>query len=371
MLDTIPDRILMTADTVGGVWNYAVDLARALQPSGVEVVLATMGGALSDAQREAAAALPNVELHESTFLLEWMDDPWDDVAAAGAWLLDLEARTRPDVIHLNSYAHAGLPWRAPVLVVGHSCVYSWFEGTRGTAPPATMARYHDAVRDGLRRADLVTAPTEAMLAALRRHYGTFRRAAAVYNGRRAADYVPAAKEPIVLTAGRLWDEAKNTSALQQVAPRITWPVYVAGEEQHPDNHGHVYLEGLQRLGRLAPAELAAWMGRAGIYALPARYEPFGLTALEAALAGCALVLGDIPTLREVWGDTASFVPPDDHDALAATLQAFIDDPERRARQARRVRARALTYTLERMAQGYLSLYETLLLARTPALSIAS
>jgi hypothetical protein len=55
------------------------------------------------------------------------------------------------------------------------------------------------------------------------------------------------------------------------------------------------------LGPLEASELAGWMHRAAIYALPARYEPFGLSALEAAQAGCALVLGDLSSLREVWG----------------------------------------------------------------------
>ena len=56
-----------------------------------------------------------------------------------------------------------------------------------------------------------------------------------------------------------------------------------------------------------------------IYASPARYEPFGLGVLEAALSSCALVLGDSPTLREPWSDAALFVPPDDHDALLTAL----------------------------------------------------
>ena len=38
-----PRRVLMTADTVGGVWTYALDLSAGLGRSGIEVVLATMG----------------------------------------------------------------------------------------------------------------------------------------------------------------------------------------------------------------------------------------------------------------------------------------------------------------------------------------
>src|SRR5690606_34197804 len=96
-----PERILLTTDTVGGVWTYAMELARALNQRGVAVELATMGTALSPAQRKAAAALPRTRVHESTYRLEWMADPWDDVGRAGEWLLELEASTRPDVVHLN------------------------------------------------------------------------------------------------------------------------------------------------------------------------------------------------------------------------------------------------------------------------------
>ena len=123
------------------------------------------------------------------------------------------------------------------------------------------------------------------------------------NGRAALTAAPVVKEPFILAVGRLWDEAKNVAALERVAPRLGWPVSVAGEEAHPGG-GQVRPGHVRRLGRLAPEALAPWFARASIYALPARYEPFGLSALEAALAGCALVLGDIPSLREVWGDAA-------------------------------------------------------------------
>jgi glycosyltransferase involved in cell wall biosynthesis len=100
------------------------------------------------------------------------------------------------------------------------------------------------------------------------------------------------------------------------------------------------------------------MGRASIYALPARYEPFGLSALEAALAGCALVLGDIPSLRELWRDAALFVDPDDHERLTHTLQRLIDDYELRRTIAQRCRARALAFDSRTMAAGYLRAYES-------------
>jgi glycosyltransferase involved in cell wall biosynthesis len=352
-------RVLMTADTVGGVWTYALDLARVLGRRGTDVALATMGAPLTPGQREEVRGVPRLTLFESAYRLEWMADPWGDVARAGDWLLELERQVRPDVVHLNGYTHGALPWRGPRLVVGHSCVLSWWEAVHGTAAPAEWDRYRREVTRGLRAADLVLAPSRAMRAALGHHYGPLPAARVVPNGRDDALFRPAHKEEFILGVGRLWDQAKNTAALARVAPDLPWPVYLAGEDRHPDG-GAADHQDVRLLGRLPPAELAPWYGRAAIFALPARYEPFGLSAVEAALAGCALVLGDIPSLREVWGDAALFVPPDDTDALRVTLWSLIHDSTRRTHMALRARARARVYTPERMADGYLDAYRSLM-----------
>lgn len=361
-----PRRVLMTADTVGGVWTYALELARALAPHGVEVTLATMGAPLSEAQWAEARALGNVRVEESRFALEWMEDPWDDVRAAGEWLLSLEARVRPDVVHLNGYAHGALPWAHRPLVVGHSCVLSWWRAVKGEDAPERSARYRQVVSTGLHAAGRVVAPSAAMLDALHTHYGPLPSSEVIYNARSAEDFPPGPeRDPFILSAGRLWDEAKNVAALESAAPRLGWPVKVAGNALHP-NGTRVESRHVEMLGLLPPAELSRWMRCAAVYALPARYEPFGLSALEAALSGCALVLGDIPSLREVWGDAALFVPPDDVDALVAALETLRCDEALRVALATRARARALTYTPQRMAAGYLSVYAGLLGARDVA-----
>src|SRR3546814_15067984 len=68
--------------------------------------------------------------------------------------------------------------------------------------------------------------------------------------------------------------------------------------------------------------MAAWRERAGIFVSPSLYEPFGLAVLEAAMSGCALLLSDIPTFRELWDGAAVFTPAGDSDALADRLQAM-------------------------------------------------
>src|SRR3954451_11482154 len=104
MTSSKPMKILMTTDAVGGVWTYCLELARALRGR-VEFVLATMGPAMSAQQARDAAALDNVPVCPSDWKLEWMPEQWEDVRAAGEWLLDLEEQHAPDVVHLNGYAH--------------------------------------------------------------------------------------------------------------------------------------------------------------------------------------------------------------------------------------------------------------------------
>ena len=323
----------MTADAVGGVWRYAVELVRGLR---ADVTLATMGTELSDEQRAEAPC----RLEESTFALEWMPDPWDDVGRAGEWLLELADDLRPDLVHLNGYAHAALPWDAPVVVASHSDVLSWWEAVRGGLPPPEWNRYRDAVQEGLHAADAVVAPTRAMLAALRRHYELPRERRVVPNGRTPVR--PRPKEPYVAAAGRFWDEAKNVAAIERAAARLAWPVRIAGAE-----------------APLPAATVEELVARAAIFVAPARYEPFGLAPLEAGSAGCALVLGDIPSLREVGRDAALFVPPDDDEALAAALRRLIADGALRAELGARARVRARGYTPVRMAAAYSRLYARL------------
>jgi glycogen(starch) synthase len=351
----------MTTDTIGGVWTYALELSRGLAQHSLEVVLATMGRPLTQAQRQEAGRVSNLQIEESKYKLEWMYQPWSDVNRAGDWLLKLEERYRPDLAHLNSYSFGALPWRAPTLVVGHSCVLSWWQAVKGAPAPPEWTRYRQEVCRGLKLAGKVVAPSTAMLRALEQHYGPIGSGAVVPNGCDPAAFKPRCKEPFILAVGRLWDEAKNLTALQSVAPFLRWPVYVAGDNRHPDG-GAISVDNVRFLGTLPSTELAPWYGRAAIYALPARYEPFGLSALEAALSGCALVLGDIPSLRETWDGAALFVPPDDTGALRVALQVLASDRRNRTVLAARARRRALEYTPAGMTEGYLKVYAEILMA---------
>jgi glycogen(starch) synthase len=338
-------KVVMSTDAVGGVWTYAVELRDALSAEGVEVDLAAIG--------PAAPPEPDVPYHRCR--LEWQDDPWADVADSGRWLQTLAQEAAADVVHLNGYAHGALAWPVPTIVVAHSCVLSWHESVRGAPAPPEWRRYRDEVRAGLDGATRVVAPTHAMRSALRRLYELQRDVEVIPNGvALGPDAVPR-RAPVVLGAGRLWDEAKGLAALDRAAARLPWPVELAGDARGARaRHARM-------LGPLPRAQLRARMARAAIFAHPACYEPFGLAVLEAAQAGCALVLGDVDTLRELWDGAATFVAPGDGAALTAALEELIADEPLRAQLARRARERAATLAIGRTAAAYARCYERLTL----------
>jgi glycosyltransferase involved in cell wall biosynthesis len=351
-------RVLITADTVGGVWTYALELASALLGRGLRVALATMGSPLNEHQRADVSKVPAVTLYESSYRLEWMRAAWDDVDRAGEWLLEIEREFKPDIVHLNQFAFGSLPFVSPKLVVAHSCVLSWWRAVKCEPAPPDWNEYKARVALGLGGAALVATPTREMLDSLRRNYGYTQPGCVIPNGRTPAAFRPGRKKNMILAAGRLWDEAKNLAALDAAASQLPWPVRVAGSRLDPD--GRIMpTTSVQCLGELSGEQLASHMANASIYALPARYEPFGLSALEAGLSGCALVLGDTGSLREVWGNAASYVDPQDHAALRDTLRALIDDPVRRNLGGDAARCRALQFTAQRMADCYLTAYASI------------
>jgi glycogen synthase len=322
-------RILLTADTAGGVWTYAVELARALRDGGVHATIAATGPREPDDPG-------GLDVRWRPYALEWMDDPWDDLAEANEWLLELRDEIRPDLVHLNGYAPAPLQWRAPVLVVAHSDVVTWWHAVRSCDPPAEWSGYRELVQDALRAADTVVAPTRAHLDAVARAYDLGRVSCRVVpNGR--SPLAPGPKLPYVAAAGRAWDEAKNFDALRRVETRVPWPVRIVD-------------------GSLPRDEVGGLVARAAVFAAPGLYEPFGLAALEAAGAGCTLVLGDLPTQRELWEGAALFVDGRDDSAIAAALTRLAHDDALRTELAARARRRSARYTVDAMAAGYLDLY---------------
>ncbi|HVM35640.1 MAG TPA: glycosyltransferase family 4 protein [Actinomycetota bacterium] len=343
-------KILMTTDCVGGVWTYSVDLATYLEREGHEVFIAAMGGSLTDSQRKQLERIGLLGWEFRPLALEWMPGAWSDVDAAGEWLLTLANLHDVDLVHLNGFSHGSLEWGRRIVVVAHSDVVTWWRSVEHREPPPEWDEYRARVTNGLRAADLVVAPTRAMLNGLADAYRFATPSVVIPNARSANAPAAITKEPLMVSAGRVWDPAKNLQAAAAAARDLDWPLVVAGSGDMP---------GVRSLGPLDAEDVAALFARASIFVEPALYEPFGLAALEAAIAGCALVLGDIPSLREVWENAATYVAPEDDDALAHTLDGLIRNQATLVERQAAARRRAARYSMSSTGGAYAACYETL------------
>jgi glycosyltransferase involved in cell wall biosynthesis len=351
-----PRRVLLTLDAVGGVWQYALDLAAALGQHSITCLLAGFGPEPTPAQRAACAAIPNATLVWTGAPLDWMVAEEAALDPASAALTTLAQDWGAELLHLNLPSQASrLPPGLPVIVASHSCVPSWWQAVRGTPLPAEWRWQWRRNRLGFDRADAVLAPSASHGAALRAVYGAMPTLRVVFNTAQSVPSAGAAREKIILAAGRWWDEAKNGAVLDAGAPAVPWPVVLAGPLQGP-NGAHIRFANVHTTGSLPGEEVRALMRRAAIFAAPSRYEPFGLAVLEAALSGAALVLADRPGFRELWHDAALFLPPEDPAAWAAAFTTLAADPASREALARRGWQRAQDFTPQRQTDGVLAAY---------------
>ncbi|MCO6405526.1 glycosyltransferase [Aurantimonas endophytica] len=357
----------MTTDSVGGVWRYSVDLARALNAAGTRVLLVNVGPEPSDAQRREAAALQQTRLNVLDEKLDWMAARRDELAAIPRRLSRLAEAEGVDLLHLNLPSQAcGMQTALPVVAVSHSCVATWWDAMRREALPGEWRWLFDMNREGLQRADRVLAPTQAHADALMRVYGTAANLAIVPNAVERLSWQPQEmREPFVLAAARWWDEGKNAVVLDHLGERVSWPVRAAGACQGGNGQSFGFSH-VEALGSLPGAEMRRLMGRAAIFVSPSLYEPFGLAALEAAEAGAALVMADVPTYRELWRDAALFADPRDPSAFADAVEALIADQERRTALATAARDRAAQFTPKQQMRALQAAYRPLAPAHAAA-----
>jgi glycosyltransferase involved in cell wall biosynthesis len=355
-------RVLLTTDTVGGVWTFTRELVEVLLREGHDVALVSFGRDPSAHQRAwsedvCARYGRRFVVSASDSPLEWMPRNQLTLAGGERLLLDLCQRFAPDVLHSSQFCWGALNVPLPKVVTAHSDVLSWAQSCRRQLEDCEwLGRYQRFVQQGLDGADVVTAPTAWMAGVLRGNFSVHGDVRVIANGRSLRGGM--SDEHRVLRAvsvGRLWDEAKGLRTLLDI--RSVIPIVVAGETGTEQESPETPVEFAGALSE----EQVLWLFRdSSVYIVPSLYEPFGLAPLEAALCGCAVVARDLPSLREVWREAATYFQ--DAGELELILDAFAANPS----QLRIARAtsmqRAHRFSAEKMAHEYVALYGELLRA---------
>ncbi|MFL6303974.1 MAG: glycosyltransferase family 4 protein [Candidatus Sulfotelmatobacter sp.] len=358
-------RILMTTDTVGGVWTFTQELVTGLLRGGCAVCLVSIGEPPLEAQQEWCDRMKHQWEDRFHFdaveaPLEWMQDNEGAYHDAAPRLLELAKTFGAELVHSNQFCFGALPLEIPKIVTAHSDVLSWAEACcDGVLEPSEwLSRYSALVSKGLRSADAIVAPTRWMATSLLDKFALSYEPIMIPNGRSLPSAERRTRKLQAVAAGRLWDEGKNIAMLVGVESPL--PLFVAGDTHHGTTRmagtlGHAIL-----LGRLASDELFALFRESALYICTSKYEPFGLAPLEAALCGCAVLAYDIPSLREVWGDGALYFH--DSASLAALLGRLCDAPSQLQAAQHASASRASSFTAERMSGDYYRLFERTLVA---------
>jgi glycogen synthase len=364
-------HVLVTADTLSGAWTYTRELVTGLVTRGVRVTLVTFGEIPLPDQTAWMDLLHGLEYRPTAFRLEWMDEAPNDLPESSEFLLNLVRELRPDLLHLHQFCHANLPVDIPCVVMAHGDVITWTQAVQGCSPRPTrwLNWYRETIVRGIKAAAAVVSPSACMLDSLLATYTRPRHASVIYPGRNPIFFNPyVSKDDSVLSVGRLLDAGKQVLLLtQHVQP---FSVCIVGAEQtvplpripiRADVKVSTAQSCVAIRGPQTEAQLRALYSRAAIYAATARYEPLGMSALDAAFSRCAIVANDIPHFREVWGDAAIYFRTNDAGSLANTLRQLDADRTLRHTYADRAYTRARErFTTKRMIDDYLSLYRTLL-----------
>ncbi|HEU4619014.1 MAG TPA: glycosyltransferase [Gammaproteobacteria bacterium] len=286
----------MTTRAAGDVWKHTVELVRQLGALGCETTIAVVSGELGEDARLDAARLTNVDLRVSPYASDLRRGR--NAHAAREWLERLAEESGPDLLHANDCSSATARVPVPILLVVHEC---------GAAAPATARSRsrgpsHQVVVAALERAERIVAPTSACLAATLMRY----------------------------------------------------------PEADVDGRDCVIHPGIDAGRRLGVKEPIGDGCRSEVFASTASHEPFGYDVLEAALGGRALVLGDVPSRRELWDGAAIFVDPNDERALARVLERLRADPSEARLRGEAARSRAFRYSARTMALAYVEAYAAML-----------
>ena len=329
---------------------------------------------IGGSERHLLTLLPALRTHGVEPVLVGLDDPGWDVEpfyeALEVPVLRLEgalglrrvlSRLRPRVVHTH-LVHADVFGALAALGSASRLV-----STKHNDDPFRTGPFRFVERLLTRRVDRVIAITEAL-----------RRFTVDRVGLPAAkvEVVPYGLDELPAAWGSnpeldLPPDARVLLAVTRLVPQKGLDVAVAAfeivRERHPNAALVVLGEGPERprlraAGVYLPGrvgDVAEWYRRAELLVHPVRWEGFGLALLEAMLAEKPVVATRVSSVPEIVldGDTGMLVPPDDPRALAAAIQALLEDPHRARAYGRAGRARARSeFSVARMVERTLAVY---------------
>jgi len=348
---------LTTDLRLGGAERVIVNLVRCLRQEGVECAVA---GLYEGGQRPATARLM---LQEAGF----------EVYSAGLerkhmlWRLGglrrFVSRWRPDLLHCHLFH--GNAAGALLRVLGLKCPVVWTHHAVEPRPRPLRAAFYRVFR-GVPQCHVFV--SEAAQQFQHAWSGAAPREEVVYNGIELGPYLDVQPRPgpVFGALGRLAPQ-KGLDLLICAFARlcrendeVRLTVGGAGRDRALLER-LIRAEGLEERVSLIGFvhDVPAFLGSVNVFVMPSRWEPFGLSLLEAMAAGLPCIASRVGGMPEVGGELVEWVEPGDVEGLHTAMRrlaSVAESPERVARQ----REAVMRFSRERMTQDYLLLYRELL-----------
>jgi len=108
-------------------------------------------------------------------------------------------------------------------------------------------------------------------------------------------------------------------------------------------------------GRVSDEELGSLYKNAISFLFPSLYEGFGIPPLEAQGSGCAVLLSNIASLKEVYGDSVLYCNPLDIDDIYSKMTMLYNDSELRTDLSKKGSMNVKKYSWDNSAKSLFSI----------------
>lgn len=166
----------------------------------------------------------------------------------------------------------------------------------------------------------------------------------------------------VLCVGQI-EGRKNQHRLIEATRAMDVELVIIGKHS-PNNKGYyehcrsIAHDRVQFIDFVPQAELNRWYNSAAVHALPSWFETTGLSTLEAAAAGCNIVVSDEGDTRDYFEGFASFCQADDTASIQRALEEALTAGSEKAETFRKVILEK--YTWQHATAQTLEVYKSVL-----------
>lgn len=327
----------------------------ALAVQGIDVTLAHVPSSGDPFTAYSVAKPRNVRLLPVSRSLPWpLERVHSNRLFAARLAKQIESERVAAVFARHLKASALLLERIP----GLRLVYEAHEVFADTVPPRLRADTERRERTVVARAAALVANSGATAGRLRALYGVTTPIDVIPNGVEYPESIPEkdwahAAERIVYSGSFFsWKGVDDLADAARSLPGLRIRLIGGSEARIAEVRARAGGTGavLEFSGHIPHGSVAAELERACIAVLPNRPDPDSaftspIKLFEYMAAGCAIVVSDLPSIREVLErDDAVWTAPGDPAGLANAIRALAQDPERARTLGARVRAKARRYT---------------------------